>query len=159
MSFLILVLLYLQVAGTFISYYVIEGITREKRPFKDKWYFILFGIFSLMTFYFLNDAYKNIDSLCSFKDEESCRLIWRPLEFIYNKKPAISGIMLILYLFLIGKHMPKTDKPFSNNYASATLIFSIAYAIFYKGSHFVTIFGSLWCFLVALMGAIYILDI
>lgn len=57
----------------------------------------------------------------------------------------------------MGNHMPKTDKFFSKNYASLTLLFSIAYAIFYKRTHFVTIFGSLWCFLFAFMGAIYIL--
>jgi hypothetical protein len=70
--------------------------------------------------YFLNDAYKNIDKLCSFKDNESCRLIWRPLEFIFNKSPTISAIMLIMYLFLIGNHMPKNNKFFSRNYASMT---------------------------------------
>ena len=157
-SLSIVALLYMQVLVSMLIYYYLPY---SKRSFSDNTYYILFTIFTLTILYFLNDMSKNLDKICSFKDKDSCRLVWKPLEYMYNQSNILFILAVSLYFFLIkssGYVIPNNSKFLKKYFVTIVLLFSVLYGIFYKGSHFITIFGSVWCFLVVFYGLVLIFD-
>lgn len=156
-SSFIIPLLYIQILVIYLMYLYFNKLT----PFinnKTKTISFLIIIFTIVTIYMIYILTQNFDKICSLKDTPSCRLIWKPFEFLYNHNYII--LLFILLYFLVGIPCIPDQKTFFRNYIfRITIILAIIYAIFYKGIHFVILFSGVWCFLCGLYGPVCILNI
>lgn len=157
-SSFIMPLLYFQILAIYVMHLYFNKLTPIKNK-KIKIISFLMLLFTLLTIYIVYILKKNFDKICSFKDEKSCRLIWKPFEFLYKYNYLIIFLFIILYFAVSMPCFMEQKKYFRNSIFKLTLIFSILYAIFYKGKHFVILFSGVWCFLCGLYGPICILNI
>jgi len=154
-SILIIVVLFLQVISTNITYFYLFG-NSLKEYFLSNYDSILLIIFTLLIIYIVKILYDNKSQICSFKDEGSCRLAWEPFRYLIKNYTILSIICIGLYFYLMNRPTSIDGRRYL---LLVTLIIALIYSTYYQGEYFLTIFGGVWCFMCVGYGIVSILDI
>ena len=151
-SLFLIIILYLQpiIFYLWISFYNLNSQNREYVVN------ILILIYSIIFIILFNNFCKNITKICSLADD-SARLTWGPIKYMYEKKKILGIILLILYfaIGIIGSYNTiKFKYIFHKHFILICIIISIIICLVIEKNkeNFINIFGSLWCFMAVFFG-------
>lgn len=153
-SFLIIILLSIQVIICYAMsyYYYSDALTKNQKIFNNSLY-IIFIIISLII---IKICYENMNKIYSFADKNTCRLLWGPIKYLDNNM-ILKYIFIILYFYL-GFIVFRNQNYYIIKLLFIFLIIAGIYTFYLKGFDFLSIFGSVWCFLCVFYGIFIILN-
>ena len=150
---------YLVMATVFLQpliYFVVSWYLGLLKYYKNILYFLCLAFF-IMGIVYLSYIYPQY-TLCSIKDEKSCRLEWDGYTkgYEYSKPLFVIGLLLYLAIFIIIGFSRKTRKykliDTLDHYSIAiALLVAIIYSAIVNRAEMISIYGSFWCFLAAIL--------